>query len=202
MARRSSSSSSNRAWTVSCIAGSKTTARSPPSFRATDLAMSAFRSSLRASASARRCRGDAQARGHVRRDAGEVDGLPDGGQDALRPGERIGRCRVAVEQDPRTRPRRVARTCRRRQRGSPAGGQPPGGPGRRPGAPGCRSSLEAVEAKRGTPSCPIAFGGACQRLPHPVVKQGAIREVGQEVMEGNLGELSLERLAFPDVARP
>jgi len=33
------------------------------------------------------------------------------------------------------------------------------------------------------------------------VKQGAVREVSQEVMQATWGELSLERLAFPDVTR-
>ena len=58
----------------------------------------------------------------MRRDAGEVDGLPDGGQDEFRPSERIGRRRVAVEQDPELVPAQSPARVGGANRGSqPAG---------------------------------------------------------------------------------
>ena len=62
-------------------------------------------------------------------------------------------------------------------------------------------TLEAVQADRQDGRVPLGAGCARKRLPDPVVEQGAVREVGQKVVQSDLGELSLERLAFPNVAR-
>ena len=61
--------------------------------------------------------------------------------------------------------------------------------------------LEAVQVDRNDSRLPQSSGGARQGLPHSVAEQGTVREVGQKVVQGNLCELSLEGLAFPDVAR-
>ncbi len=62
-------------------------------------------------------------------------------------------------------------------------------------------ALEAVQVERKDGRPPLGADGARKRLPHPVVEQGSVREFGQKVVQSDLRELSLERLAFPDVAR-
>ena len=149
----------------------------------------------------RRNRRDAHAGEKVGRATGQIHRQAQGVEEAIGRDQPILWRRVAVEQDPELVPAQPATGIGSTDRSF----QPAGDLLEHLIAHRVPETLihvlEVVQAQREDGRVPPGTAGACECLPHPVAEQGAVRQVGQKVVQGNLRELPLERLALADVAR-
>ncbi len=150
---------------------------------------------------ARRGRRNAHARGQIDEVAGDVHRLSDGSEDAVGRSQRYLWRRMIVQQDPELVPAEAGTGVGDPDRGSEATRDLLENLVAHVVPQILVDELESVQAHGEDGRVQLGACRARKRLPHPVVEQGAVWEVCQEVVQGELGELALERLAFPDVVR-